>query len=144
MRCYPPARELRVPFFPFLLAVERDLVERPRRLGVDFLAAVFLTPAALVVFRFAFEARFFGADAFFFGVADARFTFRLDPVFRFRAAPIAAPESAPITVPTTGTPRAVPATAPATAPPRVLPAVPVAVSVTASSLFLSSMFLSQS
>jgi hypothetical protein len=124
-------------FFPFLDAVVRDLAEVPPLFRVGFLTALragFLAPAAaLVVFRFVvFADGFFAAAAFFvaffFGDADAGFTFRFAAVVRFLAAPIAAPESAPITVPTTGTPKAVPATAPATAPPRALPAVPVAVS----------------
>jgi hypothetical protein len=128
-----------------LEVVRRDLAEVPRLLRIGFLAAAFLAAIrALVVFRFAFVDRFFVAEVFFFGGEDADFAFRFVPVVRFLAAPIAAPESAPITAPATGTPRAVPATAPATAPPRVLLAVPLAVSATSLSLFLSSMFLSLS
>jgi hypothetical protein len=150
---YLPDRELRATLFPFLDAVERDVAEVPLLLRVGFLAALrvgFLAPAAaLIVFRFVvFVDDFFAAEAcfddFFFGDADAGFTFRFGPLVRFLAAPMAAPESAPITVPTTGTPRAVPATAPATAPPRALPAEPLAASAKSSSLFLSSMFLSLS
>jgi hypothetical protein len=116
-------------------------------LVVALFGAVFVVAArAAVLFGFAFLDDFFVvetffAEAFFFGAADAGFTFRrCDLVVRFLAAPIAAPESAPITVPTTGTPRAVPARAPATAPPSVVPAVLFSGLAASSSFFFSSIF----